>query len=424
MFQRNKPQTPQTRFNSRNNPRSHANANELEAEGATHPLFPLAVFIMGIVSCYTTALGLEPMLDNLILSYAMAFALSIFMVAIALQFPKSYQNGTQNRLILGYSMVAIFSVLLNFNAIYGIFTAEKLLYDELKANRQKLTALQVSAEEALDEHFDAQETRQQLQEAMALLEEEKTNPNDYGYGTKARTINKESVIPLQAKMDIIQTKYEPLVTEIDTTVSNALSTIDEALASENVGLYRKAVDASIDAYTTVGTKTANLIGDSTFAYEPLEFQHRDVGHLNHSLWSLAHLGKMEGKEVSALLVSLLLAILIDFIVLFVLVLLHKPGKVEEEAAEEAETAAAAAKGKPARQSFAHKPATGPQAPVEQKQIYAKRSRRTKPQGETDTKQAPASTPQAHRPGFQATNDSDWVVSEGKLNMNGKHIDLS
>ena len=120
-------------------------------------LFPIAVFIMGIVSCYTTATGLMPMLDNWILSYATAIALSVFMVAIALRIPKAYKEGNQTKLILGYIFVASFSVLLNFNAIYGVFTSEKLLYEELKENKSQLTAVTVSAKSALDTYFDTRE---------------------------------------------------------------------------------------------------------------------------------------------------------------------------------------------------------------------------------------------------------------------------
>ncbi|GEM_PF-3546526 len=423
MFQRNKSQAPQTRFNSRNINRN--NDTDTENEGATHPLFPLAVFIMGIVSCYTTALGLEPMLNNIVLSYAMAFALSIFMIAIALQFPKSYKNGTQGRLVLGYSMVAIFSVLLNFNAIYGIFTAEKLLYDELKDNKKRITALSMQAQESLDKFFDAKETERKLNEAMALLAEEKTNPRDYGYGQKARKLNTETVIPLQAKLNNIKTKYDPLMTEIDTTTAFAISTIDHALATEDFRSYRKAVDVSIDAYTTIGTKTTNLIDDGSFSFEPLTFQHRDVGHLNHSLWSLAHLGDMEGKQASALVVSLLLSFLIDFIVLFVLVLLHKPGKVEKKTEEEEQDTSQTA----TRQSFKNNPQAQKQQPVASQNIYAKRVDRKKSVEEAGSVTSPENRQEASPITSTDTSKlmtgSDWVVGAGELKqMNGNSIDLN
>ncbi|RMG26148.1 MAG: hypothetical protein D6730_09695 [Bacteroidetes bacterium] len=376
----------------------------------SHPLFPLAVVIMGIVSCYTTALGLEPMLNNLLLSYAMAFALSIFMVAIALQFPRSYQNGTQNRLILGYSMVAIFSVLLNFNAIYGIFSAEKLLYNELKDNRQRLMALQVQAEESLDRYFGAQQTEAELQKAQALLEEEKTNPRDFGYGTKARRINKEAVIPLEAKLSAIKAKYDPLLKEIGETTSQAVATIDAALEQGEVAAYRKAVDVSIDAYTTVAAKTANMIADGSFTYQPLEFQHRDVGHLNHSLWSLLHPGSMDGKQLSALLVSLLLAILIDFIVLFVLVLLHKPSKKErlEEEAQQNE---------PQRASFKQKTSPASLVAAPERNIYAKRANRK--QG-TQTATA-ETTEEAATRDATAENMRFGSPHVQQVKLNGKHF---
>jgi hypothetical protein len=312
------------------------NNNPKKKEDVNHKLFPLAVFIMGIVSCYTTALGLEPMLDNLVLSYAMAIALSIFLVAIALQFPKSYQNRNQGRLIMGYSMVAIFSVLLNFNAIYGVFSSEKLLYEELKENKSRLTALTVKSKQALDNHFQAQQVKEELDQAMGLLEEERSNPYDTGYGRKARKINQEAVIPLKAKWANIQTKFTPSIRKIDSLSADAQTRIDAALASENIKEYKQAVDVSIDAYTQIGDLTSSMIEDGSFSYAPIAFQHRDVGNLNHSLWTLGHLGEMEGRQVSAVLVSLLLAILIDFIVLFVLILLHKPGAAPVKETEKKE----------------------------------------------------------------------------------------
>ncbi len=285
-------------------------------------LFPIAVWIMGIVSCYTTAVGLQPMLNSLVLSYAMAVALSLFLISIALQFPKAYRLGIQTRYILGYSFVAIFSVLLNFNAIYGVFTAEKLLYQELKENKSRLTALQAEAKNALDNHFSTTDLEENLFTARARLEEEKTNPRDFGYGKKARKINTEEVIPLSAQLETLKKLHAPLIHRIDSIVSNAQIAIDEALTSKDLLQYREAVDKSVDAYTFVGELTQNTVSDSAFQYQPIQFNHRDVGNLNHSLWTLGSLPNMEGRQASAVFVSLLLAFLIDFIVLFVLTILH------------------------------------------------------------------------------------------------------
>ena len=124
---------------------------------------------------------------------------------------------------------------------------------------------------------------------------------------------------------------------IDSVSTQAQAEIDAALASADFKEYKNAVDVSIDAYTEIGDLTSSMIDDGSFTYEPLAFQHRDVGNLNHSLWTLGHLGEMEGRQVSAVLVSLLLAILIDFIVLFVLILLNKPAvKTKEETKDEKE----------------------------------------------------------------------------------------
>lgn len=309
-------------------------------------LFPIAVFIMGIVSCYTTATGLMPMLDNLILSYATAIALSVFMVAIALRIPNAYKEGNQVKLILGYVFVASFSVLLNFNAIFGVFTSEKLLYEELKENKSQLTAVRVSAKSALDKYFDTRDIEQKLTEAKALLKEETTNRMEPGYGKKARKLNKEVVIPLEAQMETIKARYNPAVKTIDSLTQDAQQDIDAALASGKIKEYRNAVDKSIDVHSQIGEMTTNLVGEENFDFEPIVFQHRDVGNLNHSLWTLTNLGKLDAKQASSVIVSLLLSLLIDFIVLFVIVMINRPGKDEKDEKEEE-----LAKADPGRNSF-------------------------------------------------------------------------
>lgn len=360
--------------------RPQARAAQADPKPGNGPdLFPIAVFIMGIVSCYTTAVGLYPMLGNWVLSYATAFALSTFMVAIALRIPKAYLDGNQYKLIAGYIFVALFSVLLNFNAIFGVFSSEKLLYEELKNAKQELTAIEIKAQEALDAHFGAVETQRKLDEARAMLEEETTNRVDPGYGQNAREINQEKVIPLRAELAAIRAKYDPLTQQIDTVVSSAITRIDQALASEDLASYRKAVDYSVDAYNQVGISTQNLIGSDNFTYQPLAFQHRDVGNLNHSLWTVMNLHKLDGKQASSVIVSLLLSFLIDFIVLFVLVMINRPGKGDlngpdaPKDAEEASASGPASGNAQGRQSFQRG-----QTEAEQQRrqtIYARRSER-------------------------------------------------
>jgi len=332
-------------------------------------LFPIAVFIMGIVSCYTTATGLMPMLDNWVLSYATAIALSVFMVAIALRIPKAYQEGNQTKLILGYIFVASFSVLLNFNAIYGVFTSEKLLYEELKENKSQLTSVSVSARAALDQYFDTRDIEEQLSEAKALLKEETTNRMDPGYGSKARRLNKEVVIPLTAKMEAIKSRYDPAIHLIDSLTGTTQAEIDQALASGNIKSYRQAVDKSIDAHAQIGEMTTRMVGEENFEYEPLTFQHRDVGNLNHSLWTLTNIAQLDSKQASSVIVSLLLSLLIDFIVLFVIVMINRPPKEEKEEEDEEKGS------KEGRKTFAKSQSSSSKEREESEGIYALRKER-------------------------------------------------
>jgi len=291
-------------------------------------LFSAAVVLMAAVSCFTTAKGIEPMLNNTILSWAVALALSIFMMAIALQFPRAYREGRQRQMIMRYSAVALFSVLLNFNAIYGSFTQEKLLYDEVNEKRNLVEQIATSAEDQINNKYGLTNTRRAYEEAKVAYENEVSNPGRSGHGKIAQGLYEEMTLA-EGKLQATEEELESTLTIVETEKNRSLQAIDSALAAEDPALYRNAIDVAIKGYNEIGSVVSTKLGEDSFQYEKIDFVHRDSGNLNHSLWTISQLFNMEGRQATAVLVSLLLSILIDFIVLFVLVLTHAEPKTQQ-----------------------------------------------------------------------------------------------
>ncbi len=290
-------------------------------------LFNTAVVLMATVSCFTTAKGIEPMLNNMVLSWAIAIALSIFMTAIALQFPQAYREGRQRQMIMGYSAVAIFSVLLNFNAIYGSFTEEKLLYEEVNHKRNLVEEIATRAEDKINEKYGLVEARRAYEEAKVAYDNEVSNPGRSGHGKIAQGLY-EDMTAAEGKLHAVEEELDATLSIIETEKTHSFQAIDSALATEQAKSYRYAIDVAVKGHNEIGSVVSSKLGEDEFTYDKIEFIHRDSGNLNHSLWTISQIFNMSGRQATAVWVSLLLSFLIDFIVLFVLVLTHSEPKTD------------------------------------------------------------------------------------------------
>ena len=192
-------------------------------------LFNLAIIIMGTVSCYTTAMGLTPMLGNQLFSIAVAAALSLIMVAIALQLPKAYQENRQAGMILSYVFVAAFSVLLNYNFIFGKFSAEKILYKELAAHKDALSDLIEKGEAMAKNKYDLEALAVAAKEKRSIADEEFQNNIHPGKGKIHR--QKDQVArKAEQQLTANQENYEALINPIKADMDTILGITNAALA--------------------------------------------------------------------------------------------------------------------------------------------------------------------------------------------------
>lgn len=287
-------------------------------------LFNLAIIIMGTVSCYTTAMGLAPMLGSQIFSIAVAAALSLVMIAIALQLPKAYHENRQAGMILSYVFVASFSVLLNYNFIFGKFSSEKILYKELAAHKDALSDLMQRGETAAKSHYQIESLAVDAKEKRTIANEEYQNNVQPGKGKIHRQKDQTARIA-ENKLKTSQANYETFIAPIHADIDSVLTNTTAALSQSNWEAYSRTIPVVTAAYNKFGSKLKSQL--PAFEFASRRFENRDIGQLSHSLGSMFS-AKKNGGDPFAVAVALVLAILIDFIILFAIIVLNRPATSE------------------------------------------------------------------------------------------------
>ncbi len=283
-------------------------------------LFNLAIIIMGTVSCYTTAMGLEPMLGSRVFSIAVAAALSLIMVAIALQLPKAFQENRQTGMILSYVFVASFSVLLNYNFIFGKFSSEKILYKELESHKDALSDLIQKGETVAKSHYKIEALTAAAEEKRTIANEEYQNNVQPGKGKIHRQKDQAARLA-ESQLKTNQENYLAFITPINEEIDSVLTNTTAAMGQADWATYSDMIPIVTSAYNKIGSKLNSQLPE--FTHENRRFENRDIGQLSHSLGSMFS-AKKNGGDPFAVVVALVLAILIDFIILFAIIVLNRP----------------------------------------------------------------------------------------------------
>ena len=293
-------------------------------------LLNVAVVIMGAISCYTTAVGIAPMLNNKFFAFAIAVALSLFMIVIAISIPRTTTKTKKRGAVFAYSLVALFSVLLNFNAIYGIANAKTLLYEELDAKRSNLVKLQSLAISDIDTLHQVTRWEGELEAAQEKMEGEKRTPGEEGCGPKCRKIYREEVLPAMGELKKAKEKAQKYHDRIEKRVSTIYpEPINTVLQNANPKELRVGIEDVVEVYNDISGDIGVVTQKN---YSTINFENKNVGNLNHALNTIFNIGRKGGEATAAILVSLLISILIDFLILFVILFLAP--QVEKEQPKE------------------------------------------------------------------------------------------
>lgn len=290
-------------------------------------LFRIAVIGMSIISGYTTAMGAIP-LFGVPLSIALAIVLSILLVALALRLPSAYETGQHRSLIIGYICVAMVSIIFNFNFLYGKFAAEDLLYSELNEKKENLSALKIKAKRAMDEELGVIELGRKIEELDEKIEYEKNHPvaGEEGCGPRCKAAIKEReplFLQYQAKIKTSQSFYDKIKGS-----EQAIDQINKALGTQDLDIYRSAIESATDSYNEIAAYAMENSSSFTASPEQVKFVHKDIGKLDHSIWTLFNFFKFTGRQIASIFVALIISMLIDLVVLFVIVLVSQPEKAK------------------------------------------------------------------------------------------------
>lgn len=279
----------------------------------------LAVVIMGSVSCYTTAVGLEPMIGIKIFSFGIAVALSLFMIIIALSLPKAESTSKRRGSIMAYSLVAFFSILLNFNAIYGLFNKKTLLNEELTSKRDLLVNLQRVSINDVDSLYRVTHWGGEVEAARERMEQEKLTPGEEGCGPRCRKIYREEVLPAEGELKKARIKAQPIKSLIASKISKIYpEPINSIISRKEPKEMEKGIDQIVAVYQDISKDIGPRTGKN---YGNMTSENENIGNLNHAVNTIANFPNAKGEAKSSIFISFLLSFIIDFIILFVILFL-------------------------------------------------------------------------------------------------------
>lgn len=287
--------------------------------------FRLAVLIMSAISAVTTALGAIDLFGD-IMAWALAIGISVLLVALAFAMPEAYQNGRHVRLILGYTFIALISVLFNFNYIYGKFASEDLLYAELQDKRELVDVLEIKALSSMDKKLGVEELRNDIKRYDEVMKREEVHPvpGESGKGPRYADAAMKKQLALE-KLNVGLTTKGEYYQKIESASMAIKQVIDSVLESGgNIQEYKTGIETSVTGYNELRNYVQREFPE--LVIEPFKFINKDIGKLNHTLWSFTQMGNLSGKQVASLLLAMVIAIAIDFVVLFVLAVVNSAHK--------------------------------------------------------------------------------------------------
>ncbi|WP_367391325.1 hypothetical protein [Lewinella sp. LCG006] len=282
-------------------------------------LLSLAVVIMGTISCYTTAVGVAPMLGNKFFAYFIAVALSLFMIVIALNLPAAETKSRKRGIIAAYAVVALFSILLNFNAIYGISNADTLLYDEINEKRDALVTLSSTAIKDINDKYQVDEWQRQVDDATEQMELEKLTPGEEGCGPKCRAIYRNKLLPAEGKLTAAKREAARHIPKVQNLLSSIYpDQINAIIESDNPRKIDGGIETIIQVYQNIAREIEPITGKT---YPTLVYKDRGIGNLSHTVSTIFSFSERNAQGKAAIFISLLISFIIDFLILFVILFL-------------------------------------------------------------------------------------------------------
>jgi len=297
----------------------------------TDSLLYFSVFILAIISAYTTAEGFMLVWNTTgfigtIIAWAFAIAVSSFLVYASLKVAEYLRQGKAAALIVTFFLFAMISMFFNFNSIYGKFITKDIFIDELKQIKVKLAGLEVNGLNAVDEFYGYSKYERKVDSLSKKAEAEDKNVLRPGKWVRYQAFVDQKT-DAAAQFAQAKEKYDAVKTKFSAALIKLNAKIDSTILLAKEKNYSVVLDEAFGTYNELGMIVKNINPKYNFT---LASRTSNAGKPDFALQSLVKFfsadESLSSKEKVSIVLASILSFLLDFPLFIALILLHMPRK--------------------------------------------------------------------------------------------------
>lgn len=295
----------------------------------TDNLLYFSVFVLAIISAYTTAEGFMLVWNTggffgLVIAWAFAIAVSAFLVYASLKVSDYLKQGKAAALIITFFLFAMISMFFNFNSIYGKFTTKDIYIDELKQIKTKLSGLEVNGLNAVDEFYGYSKYERKVDSLGKKAEAEDKNVLRPGKWVRYQSYVDQKT-DASSQFAQAKEKFDAVKTRFSNDLTKLYAKIDTTILMAKEKDYAKVLDEAFGKYNELGMVVKNI--NPKWEFVPAA-RTSNAGKPDFALQSLVKFFSgdetLTSKEKVSIVLASLLSFLLDFPLFIALVLLHMP----------------------------------------------------------------------------------------------------
>ena len=297
----------------------------------TENLLYFSVFILAIISAYTTAEGFMLVWNTggfigSIIAWAFALAVSAFIVFASLKVSEYLKYGKAAGLIFTFVLFALISMFFNFNSIYGKFITKDIYIDELKQIKIKLAGIEVNGLNAVDEFYGFSKYEKKADSLGKKAEAEEKNVLRPGKWVRYQALVDQKT-DATAQLAQAKEKFNVIKTRFNAELPKLYGKIDSTILFAKEKDYAVVLDEAFGKYNELGMVVKNI--NPKYDFKPVN-RTSNAGKPDFALQSLVKLlsgdETLTSKEKVSIGLSMLLSFLLDFPLFIAIVILHLPRK--------------------------------------------------------------------------------------------------
>ena len=228
----------------------------------TENLLYFSVFVLAIISAYTTAEGFMLVWNTTgffgsIVAWAFAIAVSSFLVFASLKVSEYLRQGRAAALIFTFFLFAMISMFFNFNSIYGKFITKDIYVDELKQIKIKLTGLEVNGLNAVDEFYGYSKSEKKVDSLSKKADAEDKNVLRPGKWVRYQALVDQKTDAM-AQFTQAKEKFDTVKSKFKSELTKTYNRIDSTLLLAKEKDYPTVLDDAFGKYNELGVIVRNI----------------------------------------------------------------------------------------------------------------------------------------------------------------------